>query len=160
MSDNARLGRSTETPRSSGWVSVIVEPPADPKGSNENAISPPRQDAWDGAELLALIQAAGGYVRELELHTRTQAQRLQELVGKVREHLRAADERAQQAEAREQQTRLWAEAAVEAASERVRVAEARAQAAETWLARIAEAIQVEFPTLQKMSDRGHDQEAA
>ena len=160
MNEHELRCRSAATGSGSGWASVIVNAPVHSQGSNENTVTPSRPGAWDGAELLASIQAAGRYVRELELHMQTQTQRLQDLVGKVREHLRAAEERAQQAEAREQQTRAWAEAAIEAASDCVRAAEARAHQAEAWLGRIAETIQAEFPVLHKSADRGHDQEAA
>jgi hypothetical protein len=160
MSEDAPFHRSIENRPASGWRSVIVDAPTHPQGSNDNTISPSSQGTWDRAELLAAIQAAGRYVRELEFHMRTQTQRLQELVAEVREHLRAAEERAQQAEAREQQTRAWAEATVEAAAERARAAEARAQGAEAWLARVAETIQAEFPNLHEPADRHHDQEAA
>jgi hypothetical protein len=160
MNEHELRCRSAATGLGSGWASVIVDPPVRPQGSNENIVGPPSPGPWDGAELLASIHAAGNYVRELEQHTQTHAQRLQNLVGKVREHLRAAEERAQQAEAREQQTRAWAEAAVEAASDRVRAAEARAQEVEAWLGRIAKAIQAEFPVLHESADRGHAQEAA
>jgi hypothetical protein len=63
MSEDALLNRSTETRPASGWASVIVDAPTQPQGSNDNTIRPPGQEAWDGAELLASIQAAGRYVR-------------------------------------------------------------------------------------------------
>jgi len=160
VSEEALLSRPAPASPSSGWGSVIVDPPIRPQGSNENTVCPPRPGAWAGAGLLASIHAAGDYVRELEQHTQMQAQRLQDLVGKVREHLRAAEVRAQQAEEREQQTRLWAQAAIEAASDRARDAEARAQEAEVLLARVAEAIRTEFRDLPASADRSQDQAAA
>lgn len=133
-----------------GWASVIVKQPLDPKGSNENAASSGTgQDHWDAEALLAAIRSAGRYVRAVDAQTQAQAERLRELIAPVREHLRAAIARAEEAEAREQQTRLWAQAAIAAAEERARVATERADVAEAWLARIAEAIRAEFPDLAR-----------
>lgn len=160
MSGNAPSDWKGMTQQGSGWSSVIVASPAHPEQANENTTVQATRDSWSGAELVAAIQAAGCYVRETEQQTRALTKRLQELVAQVREQLSAAVGRAEAAEARERELRRWAEEAVEAAEERTRAAEMRAQRAEAWLARVAEAVQAEFPVRAEGITQGEDQIAA
>ncbi|GJD82362.1 hypothetical protein [Methylobacterium haplocladii] len=160
MSDVDRA-REMRAPHSgSAWASVIVDPPSHPDVSNENTLDFTQLSGFDGEALLASIQAVGRHVRDLDVQTQAQRERIRELIAQVREHLRAAIERAEQAEARERDMQLQANAAVEAAEGRARVAEKLAQTAEAWLARIAETLRAELPIPQGEMEPSGCQKAA
>lgn len=153
----AACGSEEERP---GWAAVIVEPPSEPEGSNENtAQGSTGQDRLDPEAILAAIRSSGHHVREADARALARTERLRELVARIRDHLQEALARADRAEARERDTRLWAQSAVAAAEERVQAAEERARTAETWLARIAEAVRTEFPAVGNVQ-LGQDRDAA
>ncbi len=74
-----------------GWASVIVEPPSDPEGSNENAAcGSAGLHHVDPEALLAAIRSAGRHVREVDAQAEARAERLRELVTGVRAGLVAS----------------------------------------------------------------------
>lgn len=98
----------------------------------------------DWSDLIERVRSAAARVREVEADAHEQELRVRELLERVREDMKAANERAAAAEAHVRDVQTRTDALLRAANERVKAAEDRAKTAEEWLAQISQTLEEEF----------------
>ena len=98
----------------------------------------------DWSDLIEKVREAANRVREAEAAAEQQELHVREVLERVREDMKVANERAVAAEANARDIQLKTDALLKAASARVGAAENRAQIAEEWLAKVSQAIVAEF----------------
>lgn len=115
----------------------------------EGDMSPTRRSsAQDWSKLIDRIQHAAGHVRDVKAQAHEQDLRVQQLLDRVREDMKAAADRVRAADARVVEMQARSEALLKAADHRVKEAEDRARIAEEWLARVYDTIDSEFTIKQ------------
>ena len=113
-----------------------------------------RSSGQDWSKLIDRIGQAAKHAREVEAQSQEQELRVQQLLDRARDDLKAAAERVRGADARVAEMQARSEAVLKSAEERVKAAEERARIAEDWLARVYETIASEFKVEQDTSE--HD----
>ena len=98
----------------------------------------------DWSDLIEKVREAATRVREAEAAAQEQELHVREVLERVREDMKVANERAVAAEANARDVQLKTDALLKAARARVEAAETRAQIAEEWLAKVSQAIVTEF----------------
>ncbi len=98
----------------------------------------------DWSDLIEKVREAANRVRQAEADSQEQELRVREVLERVREDMKVANERAIAAEVNARDVQLKTDALLKAASARVEAAENRARIAEEWLAKVSQAIVEEF----------------
>lgn len=102
--------------------------------------SPPE----DWSDLIERVRVTAARVREVEADAEEQELRVRDLLERVREDIKAANDRTQAAEAHARDIQIRTEALLKAADERVKAAEERARIAESWLTLLRKTFVEEF----------------
>jgi hypothetical protein len=113
-----------------------------------------RSHSQDWSELVDRARMTAARIRELEADAEDQELHVRELLEKVREDIKAANDRMQTAEAHALDVQRRAGALLAAAEERVKAAEERARIAESWLLQVKKAFTEDTyrPKTEKRSD--------
>jgi hypothetical protein len=102
--------------------------------------SPPE----DWSDLIEQVRREAARVRDVEAQAEEQELHVRELLERVREDIKSANDRAQAAEAHALDIQRRAGALLAAADERVKAAEERARVAESWLQLVKKTFAEEF----------------
>lgn len=119
----------------------VISPPGELSSDLPAARRSPSQD-W--SELVDRVRMTANRIRELKADAEDQEIHVRDLLEKVREDIKAANDRMQTAEAHALDVQKRAGALVAAAEERAKAAEERARTAESWLLLVKKAFTEEF----------------